>query len=324
MLVCRLISSSHHLLSHGVMSYLGNVREVSLRQVLCQESEVGGGSSGSSRICSRVAVLHSLPAGNRFAAIVVKGAFEAIVASTSSWRKSPVSVSFAYEFGRSIFNGRWVWNTSSVYGDEAREFLTCWSLREDCESTHYSRTDNVVNLDRDQRQTSSLISECKVNSSLGHWNTSDFGVYDNLRVTCESSFIRSDAIDQLERLNFGCFHDWEGRVELIGSNWVVVFMVVKGEGFLAGQSHAWKEITVPHAKLDFDVEPLDRVIRFLDERSPQPVVDIVVGDVTDYIGPPMNALFKVCEGLFHPTWGLRVWSKGILAPVEGVFLCCVQ
>lgn len=60
----------------------------------------------------------------------------------------------------------------------------------------------------------------------------------------------------------------------------------------------WKEITVSHAELDFDVDAIG-IVPF-DERRPQPVVDIVVGDITYDIRPPVDALLKVGEALFDP------------------------
>lgn len=38
----------------------------------------------------------------------------------------------------------------------------------------------MIDLDGDERQTGSLISECKVHSFLRDRNASDFGIYDHL------------------------------------------------------------------------------------------------------------------------------------------------
>ncbi len=60
----------------------------------------------------------------------------------------------------------------------------------------------------------------------------------------------------------------------------------------------WKEIAVPHAELDLDVDAIG-IVPF-NERRPQPVVDIIVGDIANDVRSPVDALLKVGEALFDP------------------------
>lgn len=43
----------------------------------------------------------------------------------------------------------------------------------------------------------------------------------------------------------------------------------------------WKQVTISHTELDFDVHSIS-ILPF-DERCPQPVIDIIVSHITNYI-----------------------------------------
>lgn len=146
-----------------------------------------------------------------------------------------------------------------------------------------------------------MITEGKVDTPLGHRYASNFCVDDDLAVARESAFVGGDSVNQFEVVDFGCLCHGQGRVELIHSNGVIVLVVVERKGFLTRESHSWEEVAVSHAELDFDVESFDTIIRSLNERCPQPVVDIVVCNVTHDVGSPMDSLLKVGERFFHPT-----------------------
>lgn len=74
-----------------------------------------------------------------------------------------------------------------------------------------------------------------------------------------------------------------------------------------GSRRTWEEVAVSHTEFNLDVDAVR--ISTLDERRPQPVVDVVVGDVAGDVGSPVDALFKVGKALFDP---LFVYTR----PVE--------
>lgn len=78
----------------------------------------------------------------------------------------------------------------------------------------------------------------------------------------------------------------------------VEFVVQQREGLLAGERVARKEGAVADGELDLDVDAIS--LRTLDERRPQPVVDVMVGHVAHHIRSPVDALFEVGETLLHP------------------------
>lgn len=66
-----------------------------------------------------------------------------------------------------------------------------------------------------------------------------------------------------------------------------------------------EEVAVSHTEFNFDVNSV-RILA-LNERRPEPVVDVVVSDITYNIRAPVDVLFKVGEALFNP---LQVGKKG--------------
>ena len=89
----------------------------------------------------------------------------------------------------------------------------------------------------------------------------------------------------------------------------------------------------------------------LDERRPQPVVDVRVADVAHYVRPPIDTLknvkcilrrvrfrplkrsaniiciidsffylIKICKALFHPAWRGGIWPVRVFGPVQHLLL----
>ena len=85
---------------------------------------------------------------------------------------------------------------------------------------------------------------------------------------------------------------------------------------------AGEEVTVSQRELDLNVDPVR--LAPLDERSPQPVVDVGVAHVTDHVGPPVDALVKVGEALLYPARGGALRTLGVLVPVQHRLLGRVQ
>lgn len=78
----------------------------------------------------------------------------------------------------------------------------------------------------------------------------------------------------------------------------VELVVEQREGLLARQSVAGEQRAVPDRELDLDVDAVSDAS--LDERRPQPVVDVVVGHVANHVGPPVYALLEVRIALLYP------------------------
>lgn len=117
-----------------------------------------------------------------------------------------------------------------------------------------------------------------------------------LRIECRPSFVGGNAIDESVRFRFPRrrFFDTVGRH----------FIVEERKGFLAGKCRAGKERTVAHRKFDFNVQLIGSTAT--DERSPQPIVHILVGHVTDDITAPVDSLLKIGKTFFDP---LSVWER---------------
>lgn len=78
----------------------------------------------------------------------------------------------------------------------------------------------------------------------------------------------------------------------------VEFIVEQTEGFPAAVGGARKEGTVTSRELDFNVYPIRRTS--LDERRPQPIVNVLVSDIAYHITPPIDALIKICKRFLDP------------------------
>ena len=105
----------------------------------------------------------------------------------------------------------------------------------------------------------------------------------------EAALVGGDAIDELVALGLPRRRFARGGVELV---------VEQREGLLAAERRAGEERTVAHGELDLDVDAVG--LTALDERRPQPVVDVVVGHVAHHVRPPVDALLEVGEAFFHP------------------------
>ena len=105
----------------------------------------------------------------------------------------------------------------------------------------------------------------------------------------EAALVGSDAVDEFVRVGLPRRRLPRGGVELV---------VEEAEGFLARERRAGEERAVAHRELDFDVDAVG--LTALDERRPQPVVDVVVGNVADDVRAPVDALLEVGEAFFHP------------------------
>lgn len=112
----------------------------------------------------------------------------------------------------------------------------------------------------------------------------------HLRSERRPAVVRSDSVDQ-----FVFVHLINARRSALR----VALVVEQTERLLAVQRPTRKQIAVAHTELHLDVDAIR--VSSLDERRPQPIVHILVRDVADHIGTPMNArLFEVCEALLHP------------------------
>ena len=60
----------------------------------------------------------------------------------------------------------------------------------------------------------------------------------------------------------------------------------------------WKEIAISHREFHLNVDSIGVVS--LNERRPQPVVDIIVRNIAGNVRAPIDALRKVCETFFDP------------------------
>ena len=105
----------------------------------------------------------------------------------------------------------------------------------------------------------------------------------------ESALIGSDAVDEFVAVGFPGRGFAGGGVELV---------VEQTERLLAGERRAREQGTVAHRELDFDVDAVG--LAALDERRPQPIVDVVVGHVAHHVRAPVDALLEVGEALFYP------------------------
>ena len=78
----------------------------------------------------------------------------------------------------------------------------------------------------------------------------------------------------------------------------VEFIVEQTEGFPAAVGGAREERTVTSCELDFNVYPIRRTS--LDERRPQPIVNVLVGDIAYHVTSPIDTLIKICKRFFDP------------------------
>ena len=60
----------------------------------------------------------------------------------------------------------------------------------------------------------------------------------------------------------------------------------------------WKEIAISHREFDFNVDSIGVVT--LNEWRPEPVVDIVVCNITRHIRAPVDFLLKIRKTFFDP------------------------
>lgn len=82
---------------------------------------------------------------------------------------------------------------------------------------------------------------------------------------------------------FGC------RVELV---------VEQAECLLAAESVAREMRAIARRELNFDVHAIRGAP--LDERRPQPIVDVIVRHIADHVAPPIDLLVEICVRLLHP------------------------
>lgn len=78
----------------------------------------------------------------------------------------------------------------------------------------------------------------------------------------------------------------------------VELVVEQREGLLARQGVAGEQRTVPDREFDLDVDAVSDAA--LDERRPQPVVDVVVSHVANHVRPPVYTLLEVRIALLYP------------------------
>lgn len=153
------------------------------------------------------------------------------------------------------------------------------------------RAGDVVHLDGEQRYAGALVTEREVHALLVDGDGLDLGVDDDLAVggLVEAALARGYPTDHLVALGLP-------RRRLLGRG--VELVVQQREGLLAGERVAREERAVADRELDLDVDAVGDAA--LDERRPQPVVDVVVGHVAHHVRPPVDALVEVGEGLLDP------------------------
>lgn len=105
----------------------------------------------------------------------------------------------------------------------------------------------------------------------------------------ESSLVGGDAVDELVALRLPGWGLSRRRVKLV---------VEQREGLFAGERRAREEGAVAHRELDLDVDAIR--LAPLDERRPQPVVDVVVGHVAHDVRPPVDPLLEIRKALLNP------------------------
>ena len=150
-----------------------------------------------------------------------------------------------------------------------------------------------------------MVPEGEVEPFLVDLDRPDLGVDDNLVVVLEPALISRDPVDQFVRLGLPGRRLARGGVKLEEE---------ERESLLALDGGAGEEITVAETELDLDVDSVR--LPPLDERSPQPVVDVRVPDVADHVRPPVDPLVEVCKALFHPAGGWGLGALGVLVPVQ--------
>ena len=112
------------------------------------------------------------------ACLLVCIGFVAGLAETTAALQVPIAVAFAQVFRRRILDG--VGNADAVRLLDRGQLTAGGRGRECGERGCHLRTGDVVDADGQQRNTSALIAECKVNAFLCHWNRTHLRVDDDL------------------------------------------------------------------------------------------------------------------------------------------------
>jgi uncharacterized protein YjhX (UPF0386 family) len=150
----------------------------------------------------------------------------------------------------------------------------------------------ISHLNCEERDAGALVPEGEVDALFGDGDGLDLGVDDDrfvIAVAVEAALAGGDAADHL--VAFGLPRRWlaSGRVE---------FVKEQAERLLARECIAREERAVADGEFHLDVQSVGRAA--LNERRPQPVVDIVEGHVAHHVRAPVDALFEICVALLHP------------------------
>jgi hypothetical protein len=213
--------------------------------------------------------------------------FVADFAATPAQQQRPLAVAFAVVVGQLV--GLRVVDASALLLLDHRHLLAGRRLVKVRKVGRHRGTRDVVDLHCQHADASALVAERKIHALLVHGNALRLHIDVHVRVVVEATLACCDPADELVAL--GLPRRWLARlcIELVKE---------QAERLLAAQRVARKERAVANGEVDLDVESVGGTA--IDERRPQPVVDVRISDIADDVAAPVDALAVIGERLLNP------------------------